>query len=102
MKTLERRVDIPEDELRAFCERHHVRKLALFGSVLREDFTADSDVDILVEFEPGYTPGFAFFAMEEELSELLGRDVDLNTIGFLSPHIRAEVESEAQIQYDKS
>lgn len=61
-----------------------------------------ADVDVLVEFEPGYTPGFAFFAIEEELSQLLGRDVDLNTIGFLSPHIRAEVESEAQIQYVNS
>lgn len=95
-------VDIPEDEIRAFCKRHHIRKLALFGSILRDDFKPDSDIDVLVEFEPGHVPGFDFFLMQEELSTILGRDVDLNTPGFLSPHIREEVESEAQIHYDKT
>jgi predicted nucleotidyltransferase len=79
--------------------RHHIRKLAVFGSVLRDDFRPDSDVDVLVEFEPGHTPGFPFFAMQEELSKLLGRKVDLHTRNFLSPHFRDKVEAEAEIQY---
>lgn len=63
---------------------HHIRRLSLFGSVLRDDFGPASDVDVLVEFEPGHVPGLAFFAMEEELSRIIGRKVDLNTPGFLS------------------
>ena len=92
---------IPERELRAVCDRHHIRKLSLFGSVLRDDFRTDSDVDVLIEFEPGHVPGFQFFALQDELSTILGREVDLITPGFLSPHIREDVESEAQIQYVK-
>lgn len=92
---------IPEEQLRRFCEEHHIRKLAFFGSVLRDDFGPDSDVDVLVEFEPGHVPGFAFFGMEEELSEMFGRPVDLNTPGFLNPRIRAEVEEEAVVGYGK-
>jgi hypothetical protein len=102
MMKQEIRIPIPEDEIRAFCERNHIRKLALFGSVLRDDFGADSDVDVLVEFEPCYVPGFAFFAMQDELSTILGRDVDLSTTGFLSPHIRDDVESEARVEYVKT
>ena len=82
-----------------FCRRHHVRRLALFGSVLRDDFTPDSDVDVLVEFEPGHVPGFAFFDLQEKLSDLLGRKVDLHTPGSLSRHFRERVVSEAQDQY---
>ena len=74
-----------------FCRRHHVRKLALFGSVLRDDFGPDSDVDVLVEFEPGHVPGLAFFDMEAELSHLIGRQVDLNTPQFLSRYFRDTV-----------
>ncbi|MBI4718452.1 MAG: nucleotidyltransferase family protein [Planctomycetes bacterium] len=90
---------IPQEAIAEFCRRHHVRRLALFGSVLRDDFTPDSDVDVLVEFEPGQTPGLAFFAMEEELSQLLGRTVDLNTRAFLSRYFRAQVLQEAQDLY---
>ena len=86
-----------EEEVAQFCRRHHIRRLALFGSVLREDFRADSDVDVLVEFEPGHTPGFGFFDVQAELSGLLGRAVDLNTAGFLSPRIRSAVEREAEV-----
>lgn len=93
------RIPVPEDRLRDFCRRHRVRRLALFGSVLREDFRPDSDVDVLVEFEPGETPGLAFFTMENELSALLGRRVDLNTPGFLSPYFRDEVLKEAETVY---
>ncbi len=82
-----------------FCRRHHVRKLAFFGSVLRDDFGPDSDVDVLVEFEAGHTPGLAFFGMELELAGILGYKVDLNTPGFLSRYFREAVVNEAEPQY---
>ena len=75
----EPRIDIPKAELAEFCRHNHIRRLALFGSVLRDDFRPNSDVDVLVEFEPGQTPGLRFFDMEIELSEMLGRKVDLVT-----------------------
>lgn len=86
-------------KLAEFCRRHHIVSLALFGSVLRDDFGPESDVDVLVEFEQGHVPGLAFFDMQEELSDLLGRKVDLNTPGFLSPYFRDEVLEEAEVQY---
>ncbi len=86
-------------QLKQFCQTHHIRRLSFFGSVLREDFTPQSDIDVLVEFEPGHAPGFDFFLMQEELSQLLGRKVDLQTIGFLSPEIRRSVLSEAVAAY---
>lgn len=94
-------ISLNKTQLAEFCQRHHIRKLAFFGSVLRDDFTPESDVDVLVEFEPGYTPGLAFFAMEDELSDLLGRKVDLNTRGWLSEYFRDEVEAEAEVQYEQ-
>ena len=93
------KIAIDQDAIEAFCRRHHVRRLALFGSVLRDDFAPASDVDVLVEFESGYVPGLAFFDMERELSELLGRKVDLNTPGFLSRYLRDRVLAEAENQY---
>ena len=94
------RIDIPIAAIAAFCRRNHIRRLALFGSVLRDDFGPDSDVDILVEFEPGTRVGLRFFGMEQELSDLLGRKVDLNTPGFLSEYYRDEVLAEAEALYD--
>jgi len=93
------RISIDRQRIAEFCQRHHVRRLALFGSVLREDFTPDSDVDVLVEFEPGHVPGLAFFTMEVELSGIVGRKVDLNTPGFLSRYFREQVLAEAETQY---
>lgn len=93
------RIDIPLERIAEFCRRHHIRRLALFGSVLRDDFTPDSDVDVLVEFEPGKTPGFAFFSMQEELSAILGRRVDLTTARSLSKYFRDEVLAEAEELY---
>ena len=93
------RISIPEDTIPDFCRKHHIRKLALFGSVLRNDFGPDSDVDVLVEFEPGHIPGLAFFDIEAELSTILGRNVDLNTPGFLSRNFRDQVMREAEVQY---
>ena len=92
-------VDIPEDKIAVFCRRHHIRKLALFGSILRDDFGPDSDIDVLVEFDPEHIPGLAFFGMEEELSHILGRKVDFNTKEWLSPHFRQQVQQEAVVQY---
>jgi len=94
------RIAIAQDEIAAFCRRHHIRRLALFGSVLRDDFRPESDVDVLVEFEPGHTPGLDFFSMEIELSEIIGRKVDLNTPGFLSRYYRDRVLAEAEVLYD--
>ena len=91
---------IPRAELAELCRRNHIPRLALFGSVLRDDFTADSDVDALVEFEPGRTPGLGFFRIQRELSWLLGRKVDLNTPADLSPYFREEVLAEAEVLYD--
>lgn len=88
-------------QLARFCRRHHIRRLAFFGSVLRDDFRPDSDVDVLVEFEPGHTPGLAFFDMQTELSELLGRKVDLNTPQSLSRYFRDEVLAGAEIAYEQ-
>lgn len=93
------RIPIDEKTLAAFCRRYHIRKLLLFGSVLRDDFGPESDVDVLVEFEPDSIPGLAFFAMEDELSEILGYKADLNTINSLSSYIRDQVLSEAELQY---
>ena len=93
------RIPVDRQKIADFCRRHHIRKLALFGSVLRNDFGPNSDVDVLVEFEPGHVPGLAFLAMETELSEILGRKVDLNTPGFLNLHLRDRVLAEAEVQY---
>lgn len=93
-------LSLDRDAIARFCRRHHVRRLALFGSALRDDFGPDSDLDVLVEFEPGHVPGFGFFAMQDELSELLHRQVDLNTPGFLSRHFRDQVLAEAEVLYD--
>ncbi len=95
-------LDLPNEKIAEFCRRNRIRKLSLFGSVLREDFTNDSDVDVLIEFEPGVRVGLRFFAMERELSEILGRKVDLNTAGFLSKYFRDQVIVEAEVQYDST
>jgi predicted nucleotidyltransferase len=94
------RIHIDREQITAFCRRHHIRKLALFGSVLRDDFRPDSDVDVLVEFEPGYAIGLIRLAgMELELSDILGRKVDLRTPADLSRYFRQEVLESAEVQY---
>jgi len=94
------RIDIPKERIAEFCRQNQIRRLALFGSVLRDDFGPDSDVDVLVEFEPGTRVGLRFFGLEIELSEILGRKVDLNTLGFISDYFREEVLAEAEVHYD--
>lgn len=85
-----------------FCQNHHIRQLSFFGSVVREDFGEQSDIDVLVEFESEHTPGLDFFLMEAELSRLLGRRVDLQTLNFLSPEIRNSVLAEAVPAYEQT
>ncbi len=94
-------IDVPRHELAEFCRRHQIQTLSLFGSVLREDFRPDSDIDVLVEFEEGRAPGLLGIArMERELSKILGgRKVDLRTPGDLSRYFRQEVLAKAEVQY---
>lgn len=92
-------IEIEKANIERFCRKHHIRKLSFFGSVLRDDFSPESDIDVLVEFEPGHVPGFAFFDMEKELSIILGRKVDLNTPQFLSPYFRDRVLAEAEVKF---
>jgi uncharacterized protein len=90
---------VPAREIAAFCRRHRILKLAFFGSVLRQDFSPASDVDALVEFEAGHTPGLDFFAMEAELGAILGRKVDLHTRASLDRYFREQALAEAEVQY---
>jgi predicted nucleotidyltransferase len=95
------KINVPQEKIADFCRRNHIRKLSLFGSVLRGDFGPGSDVDVLVEFETGHVPGFFhLFDLEKELSSLFdGRKVDLRTPEDLSRHFRNEVVAKAEVQY---
>jgi len=95
------KIEIPKDKIAGFCRRHHIRKLSLFGSALRDDFGPNSDIDVLVEFELEKTPSFfRLFDMEDELSAMLGgRKVDVRTPEDLSKYFRERVLSEALVQY---
>lgn len=95
------RPHIPKNLIEEFCRKHHIRKLSIFGSYLREEFGPESDIDFLVEFEDGHTPGyFELAGMEEELSDLLGGcKTDLRTPQELSRYFRDKVMAEAEVQY---
>ena len=94
------RIAIPEEAISNFCRRNHIRKLSFFGSVLRDTFKPGSDVDVLVEFEPGHTPGFGLIRLQNELSEILGGiPVDLLTPKFINHRIRERILSSAYVQY---
>ena len=95
------RLPVPREKVAEFCRRRMIRKLSLFGSVLGDDFSPDSDVDVLVEFEPQAVVGFfKLYDMEQELSQLLGhRQVQINTPGSLSQYFRDDVLGEAEVQY---
>jgi predicted nucleotidyltransferase len=92
---------VPQEKITEFCLKYHIRKLAFFGSILRDDFRPDSDVDVLVEFESGHVPGFIGLAgIERELSVILGgRRIDMRTPQDLSKYFRQKVVSEAKVQY---
>jgi hypothetical protein len=90
----------PKSAIAEFCRRNHIRRLALFGSVLRDDFGPDSDVDVLVEFDPAHVPGLALIRVQDELSALLGgRPVDLITFKSLHPRLRNRVFAEMEVQF---
>lgn len=92
---------IPKDQIADFCRRNHIRKLSLFGSVLREDFRPDSDVDVLVVFEPGQVLGWDIIDLEEELSRILGgRKIDLIKEKYLNHLLRDRILSQAEVQYN--
>ncbi len=93
------KINVPYNAISDFCLRNGIKRLSFFGSVLRDDFGPESDVDVLVEFQKGVKVGLQFFSMEMELSEILGRKVDLNTPGFLSPHFRDSVIAQAEVAY---
>ena len=93
-------IEIAEQAIAEFCRRHHIRQLSLFGSILRDDFGPGSDIDVLVEFEPGRVPGlFRMAGLEIELAGILGRKADLRTAAELSRHFREIVLGEARAQY---
>ena len=94
------RIPIDREKLASFCRRNHIRRLALFGSVLRDDFRHNSDVDVLVDFEPGQVLGFRIFDLEEELSGLLGgHAVDLVSAKYLNHRLRDRILATAEVQY---
>ena len=93
-------LNLPEETLRHFCREHHVQRLSLFGSRLKGTHQPDSDVDLLVEFEPGHAPSmFGLVRMEAQLGDMLGKTVDLRTPGDLSRYFRQDVIDSAQVQY---
>ena len=96
----EARIELPKEKIAEFCKRNHIRRLSLFGSVLRGDSRAESDIDFLVEFDPNHIPGLITLAgMELELTELLGRKADLRTPQGLSRYFRQEIRDSAEVQY---
>lgn len=98
---LEDRITVDEAEIGEFCRRNHIRRLSLFGSVLRDDFRPESDIDLLVEFDPEHIPGyFRLSAMERELSGLLGRKVDLRTPGEISDYYLDRVLASSRVWYE--
>lgn len=100
---INQQITIPYEEIAAFCERNHIRKLSLFGSVLRDDFSDDSDVDVLVEFEPEARVSYLSLAeMQFELVDLLQREIDLLTPGALSDRFRQKVMNTAQVVYERN
>jgi uncharacterized protein len=100
--TTELPISVDYKTLASFCRARNIRKLSVFGSVLRDDFTPASDVDVLIEFLPGKTPGLAFFGYAEQLGALIGHKVDLNTEAFLNKHFRNDILQEAITLYEQA
>ena len=91
--------DFPSEQIAALCRRYHIVELAVFGSTARGDRRPDSDVDILVEFEPGVAWGWDYFGLEQELAKIFGRPVDLATKKWLKPNVRAEILRDTRVVY---
>lgn len=99
---IETAISIPYEALHAFCEKYHIVKMWLFGSVLRDDFRHDSDVDVLVTFDPNYTPGWEFYGTwPEELETIFGYPVDLGTPDSLRPWVRSDIMADARLIYER-
>jgi predicted nucleotidyltransferase len=97
------KIDLSEDKIKDFCQHNRIRRLSFFGSVLREDFGPESDIDVLVEFEPGANVGLITLAgMEIELGQILGYKVEIHTVKGLNPHFRDEVLDQAEVQYEQA
>ena len=97
------KIEIPKEKIASFCRRHHIRRLALYGSVLRDDFRPDSDVDVFVEFEPDARVGLiALAGIEIELGDIFGREAEMHTIKGLNPHFRNDVLNSAEVQYEQT
>jgi predicted nucleotidyltransferase len=95
-------IDVPRQAIAEFCARHGIRRLSLFGSVLRNDFRPDSDVDVLVEFQPGRIVGWNIVEIEDELSRLFGgHKVDMVNPKYLNPRLKERILASAQVQYDE-
>ncbi len=95
-----RNMRVEKERIADFCRRHRIHKLSLFGSVLRDDFRPDSDIDVLVLFDPGHPVGFRIFDMEEELSGMFeGHRVDMVSEKYLNPRVRSRILREAEVQY---
>jgi len=95
-----RKIEIPKKEVAEFCRRHHIRKLSIFGSALGEHFGEDSDIDVLVDYEPGQVIGFRIFDMEAELSRMLGGvKVDIVNVKYLNHRLREHILESAEVQY---
>lgn len=100
IKSDKMQIDIPREKIAEFCKRNHIRKLSLFGSALQGDFGPDSDIDLLVEFDPEHIPGLIQLAgMEIELGKIIGHKVDLRTAQDLSRYFRQDVLNSAVVQY---
>lgn len=95
-------IDIPYHALAAFCEHHHITRLWLFGSVLREDFHAGSDIDVLVEFDLAHTPGWEIVSIQAELSDLLGIEVEFSMPDALSRHVKPMIMGSARLIYERT
>lgn len=95
-------VTLPYKDLEQLCHKNNIKKLSLFGSVLRHDITSSSDIDLLVELKPNHTPGLAFFTIQDDLSALFKRQVDLNTPQCLSPYFRQQVLNESRLIYEQT
>lgn len=94
------RISLSDEQIAEFCRAHHVKRMALFGSILRDDWGPGSDVDVLVEFEEGKAPGFGFVAIGRRLGELIGRPVDLSTFQGLDPRLKQDIYGTLRVVYD--
>jgi predicted nucleotidyltransferase len=97
--TIDASLRVSREAIAELCKRRGIKRLAVYGSALRSDFRPDSDVDVLVEFYPDRVPGFAFFDIEDELTAIFGRKVDLNTRGFLGERVYQRVQGEAEVLF---